>query len=136
MQQTAYIPGRKITDEILIIQDLMVGYHKEAGIPNCAIKVDIVKAYVTVRWDFLWMIMKYMGFPEKFIAWIKGCVTTAWFSISMNGSLHDFFTSSRGLRQGILYPPISSFWLWKSLIFCCRSILMNMVLIIILIAKT
>ncbi|GAA0177568.1 hypothetical protein LIER_29718 [Lithospermum erythrorhizon] len=49
LQQTAYVPGRIITDGILIMQELMVGYHRNSGASRCAIKVDIVKAYDTIR---------------------------------------------------------------------------------------
>ncbi|GAA0169499.1 hypothetical protein LIER_40771 [Lithospermum erythrorhizon] len=49
LQQTTYVPGRKITNGILIMQELMVGYDKEARTPRCAIKVDIVKAYDTFK---------------------------------------------------------------------------------------
>ncbi|GAA0144388.1 hypothetical protein LIER_04848 [Lithospermum erythrorhizon] len=33
------------------------------------------------------------------------CVTSAWFSVSLNGSLHGFFSSTRDLRQGDLHSP-------------------------------
>ncbi|GAA0168337.1 hypothetical protein LIER_40544 [Lithospermum erythrorhizon] len=44
MQQTAYVPGRRITDGILIMQELMDDYHKAYGMPRCAIKRDIMEA--------------------------------------------------------------------------------------------
>ena len=41
-----------------------------------------------------------MGFEEKWINWIKLCISTAYFSILLNGNPAGFFKSSRGLRQG------------------------------------
>ncbi|XP_071714140.1 uncharacterized protein [Rutidosis leptorrhynchoides] len=39
--QSAFIPGRRISDNILLTQDLMKNYHLDRGIPICAFKVDI-----------------------------------------------------------------------------------------------
>ncbi|RVX21116.1 Ferrochelatase-2, chloroplastic [Vitis vinifera] len=41
-----------------------------------------------------------MSFGEKWIGWIKWCISMARFSILVSGTLFGFFQSSRGLRQG------------------------------------
>ncbi|GAA0175584.1 hypothetical protein LIER_28729 [Lithospermum erythrorhizon] len=105
IQQTVYVPGRRITDGILVMQELMNGYHKNSGSARCVIKIDIPKAYDIVKWSFLWDVMSRMEFPAVFVNWIKMCLTSAWFSISLNGSLNDFFSSTRGLRQGDPLSP-------------------------------
>nr|GEV58790.1 hypothetical protein [Tanacetum cinerariifolium] len=46
--QSAFVLGRLITDNILITQELMHHYHRNRGPPRCAFKVDIQKAYDTV----------------------------------------------------------------------------------------
>ncbi|GJT03163.1 putative RNA-directed DNA polymerase, eukaryota, reverse transcriptase zinc-binding domain protein [Tanacetum coccineum] len=46
--QSAFVPGRRITDNILLTQELMHNYHLDRGPPRCAFKVDIQKAYDTV----------------------------------------------------------------------------------------
>ncbi|GJV95702.1 hypothetical protein Tco_1547279, partial [Tanacetum coccineum] len=51
--QAAFVPGRQISDNILITQELMHSYHRNRGPPRCAFKVDIQKAYDTVDWRFL-----------------------------------------------------------------------------------
>ncbi|GJV67976.1 hypothetical protein Tco_1483485 [Tanacetum coccineum] len=57
--QSAFILGRRISDNILITQELMHNYHRNRGPPRCAFKVDIQKAYGTVDWNFLRNILKY-----------------------------------------------------------------------------
>ncbi|GAA0154883.1 hypothetical protein LIER_12734 [Lithospermum erythrorhizon] len=99
LHQMAYVPGRDIYDGILLMQELVCGYHKRVGKPRCAMKIDIMKAYDTVCWSFLWKVMEEIGYPAVFIGWVKECVNTAWFSVSVNGSLQGFFKSSRSLRQ-------------------------------------
>ncbi|GJZ94055.1 putative RNA-directed DNA polymerase, eukaryota, reverse transcriptase zinc-binding domain protein, partial [Tanacetum coccineum] len=45
----AFIPGRRISDNILLTQELMHNYHRDRGPPRCAFKVDIQKAYDTAN---------------------------------------------------------------------------------------
>lgn len=43
--QSAFIPGRRISDNLLLTQEIMKGYHLNRGVSRCAFKVDIQKAY-------------------------------------------------------------------------------------------
>ena len=104
--QSAFIPGRSIADNILLAQKILRNYHKPTTQPRSIIKVDILKAYDTVDWQFLLGTLSSMGFPSTFTDWVRECVTTPKFSINLNGELVGFFGSSRGLSQG---DPISSY---------------------------
>ena len=42
----------------------------------------------------------------KWCRWIRTCISTIQFSVLVNGSLADFFGSSRGLRQGEPLSPM------------------------------
>ena len=100
--QSAFIPGRSILDNILLSQELVRGYHGKRGYSRCALKVDIQKAYDTVNWKFLKNILYQFGFHPKMINWIMKCVTTPSFMISINCDYHGFF---EGLRQGCPLSP-------------------------------
>ena len=62
-----------------------------------AIKLDISKVYDRVEWDFLRGIMEKLGFPEIWVDRVMGCVTTASFSVLINGTPYGTITPSRGL---------------------------------------
>ncbi|KAJ0800754.1 putative RNA-directed DNA polymerase [Helianthus annuus] len=105
INQSAFVLGRKISDNILLTQELMHNYHLNRGPARCAFKIDIQKAYGTVNWDFLELILTRFGFHQKMVKWIMTCVTTVSYSVSINGNLHGYFKGKRGLRQGDPMSP-------------------------------
>ncbi|GJU14333.1 putative RNA-directed DNA polymerase [Tanacetum coccineum] len=78
---------------------------KKWGPPRCTFKVDIQKAYDTVDWRFLDRILQCFGFPPTMIKWIMTRVSSASFSLCINGNVHGYFKGKRGLRQGDLLSP-------------------------------
>ena len=65
--QSAFVPGRSISDNILLTQELMHNYHLNCGPPRCAFKIDIQKAYDTVNWKFLEDILVAFGFHPNMV---------------------------------------------------------------------
>ncbi|GJZ51477.1 RNA-directed DNA polymerase, eukaryota, reverse transcriptase zinc-binding domain protein [Tanacetum coccineum] len=51
--QSAFIPGRLIQDNIMLIQEFLMGYNRKIGGKRVAFKIDIQKAYDTINWNFL-----------------------------------------------------------------------------------
>ncbi|KAL4361181.1 hypothetical protein GQ457_04G021940 [Hibiscus cannabinus] len=84
----------------------MVDYMKRKGIPGVVFKADFRKAYDSVDWDFMLFVLKSMGFGDKWIVWMKACVSTAHISVLLNGSPTRTFQISRGLRQGCPLSPL------------------------------
>nr|GEV32463.1 hypothetical protein [Tanacetum cinerariifolium] len=105
LNQSMFAPGRRISDNILLTQELMHNYHLDRGTPRCAFKVDIQKAYDIVDWKFLHDVLIGFGFHPRFIGWIMECVTSTLFFLSINGSLHGYFKGKQGLRQGDPMSP-------------------------------
>ncbi|KAJ9555234.1 hypothetical protein OSB04_009848 [Centaurea solstitialis] len=104
--QSAFIPGRRISDNILLAHELVSSYHKSSGPPKCAFKIDIRKAYDTVDWMYVINMLTGFGFHPVLIAWIKEMLNTSSFSLAINGESVGFFKGARGLRQG---DPISPY---------------------------
>lgn len=65
-----------------------------------ALKLDIIKAYDRVSWQYLRNSMIRMGFVDKWIKWMILCMTSVSYSISFKGSEIGHIIPKRGLRQG------------------------------------
>nr|GEY00044.1 hypothetical protein [Tanacetum cinerariifolium] len=103
--QFAFILGRRISDNILITQELVHNYHRNKGPPRCAYKINIQKAYDTMDWNFLENILIRLGFHTITVKWIMACVSSTSFSLSINGNIHGYFKRKRGLRKGDPLSP-------------------------------
>jgi hypothetical protein len=45
MNQSAFIPSRSISENVLLAQEIVRNYHKDKGKPRCTLKIDLMKAY-------------------------------------------------------------------------------------------
>ncbi|KAL9233090.1 hypothetical protein vseg_008128 [Gypsophila vaccaria] len=102
----AFIHERSIQENILIFQELVRLYERPNSTAKCMFKIDMQKAYDTVEWDFLEQLLIHLRFPNDFIALIMECVSTASYSLVVNGDSFGFFKGKRGLRQGDPLSPL------------------------------
>lgn len=75
----------------MICQDIVRDYRRKKSRPGVIIKMDMKKAYDSIDWSFLKMMLKALKFLEKFIDLVMECVGTPKFSLLINGNLHVFF---------------------------------------------
>lgn len=98
--QSAFVEGRTIQNNIFLTHELAKNYTWKGG-PKCfAIKVDIMKAFDSLSWSCLMMILESMTFLQKYLSWIKLCIPTFSFFINLSGALNGNFNALRGFRQG------------------------------------
>ncbi|KAL9243905.1 hypothetical protein vseg_017742 [Gypsophila vaccaria] len=106
INQGAFIHSRNIQENILICQDLVRLYEIPQGSPKCLFKINLQKAYDTVEWTFIDQLLTYLKVPAEFRSLIMQCVTTATYTLSVNGNNFGFFKGKRGLRQGDPLSPL------------------------------
>nr|XP_027068031.1 uncharacterized protein LOC113693644 [Coffea arabica] len=102
--QTGFVPGRGITDNILLTQELVADLDRRLRHPNLMLKLDMEKAYDRVEWPFILFMLRRFGFAEQVVDIFFRLVSNNWFSVLVNGEAAGFFKSSRGVRQG---DPVS-----------------------------
>lgn len=78
-------------ENVLLAQEVMKDYDANRGKPRCALKLDIMKAFDSVRWDFIIHTLQVMGFPSLFLQWIEACLTSPAYSIKINGCSEGVF---------------------------------------------
>jgi hypothetical protein len=98
--QSAFIPGRMITDNALIAFECL--HAIKNGNRGCR----KFGAYDRVDWGYLEGVLKRLGFHSKWVQWIMECVTTVWYSVRFNNVPLESFKPTCDLRQG---DPLSSY---------------------------
>lgn len=115
--QFAFVPGRIINDNIIISNELVNGYGTKGVSPRCMLKVDMKKAYDSIKWSYLKQIMTYLQFLEKFVEWIYQFISTVSYSILINGYPSNPFIAKKVLQQ---WDPLSLYLFVLSMDYLTR----------------
>jgi hypothetical protein len=103
-EQLGFLKGRRIHDAIGVAHESIHSiFHKKQK--AMIMKIDLKKAFDSVDWDYLRLILLSVGFGLNFTNWIMSCVSSANLSVLINGEASRFFKSERGLRQGCPLSP-------------------------------
>ena len=101
-EQGAFVPGKSISDNILIAQEITHSLENFHGTDHYVlVKIDMERVYDKMQWDIIDCVLIHFGFDDTFHMWINGCMRDPLFSVLVNGSPTEFFPSFMSLRQGL-----------------------------------
>jgi len=102
--QTGYVRGRSIIDNIFLAQEAMV-YAEETGQDLTMLLLDFEKAFDRISWPFMKSVMESRGFHQEFIDAVMTLYENTNSSVLVNGELGQQFDLSRSVRQGCPLAP-------------------------------
>ena len=97
--QTGYIKGRFIGENIRLIQDIMF-YTKTMEKTGIAIFLDFRKAFDTIEWNYINAALKLFNFGPDLLNWFAILYHQVSSCVLNNGHASEFFPLQRGVRQG------------------------------------
>ena len=104
--QGAFVPGRSIHDNIMLMQQLLHRLNKSDGAAG-VLFLDLAHAYDYISQDFIIKVLEIMKFPNIFIRAIKTMMAGQSGRCLVNGDLSPEFTVDNGGKQGDpLFPLI------------------------------
>lgn len=103
--QSAFIKDPSIHDNYMYVRNVARKFHRSRT-KALLLKLDISKAFDTVRWDYLILLMQRRGFPLRWSNWIAASLSTSSSRVLLNGIPLDPIPHGRGLRQGDPLSPL------------------------------
>lgn len=121
--ESAFVPGRAITDNILITHEVLHFLKTSSAKKHCsmAVKTDMSKSYDRVEWDFVRLVFKRLGFDDKWTSLIFQCISTTTYSFLINGTTQGFIKHTRGIRQGDSLSPYIFILCGEALSGLCKN---------------
>ena len=95
-----------ITDNALIAYECLHTIRQQrAKRPFFVLKVDMMKGYDRVEWDYLSGCLQKLGFSQSWISTVIRCDTMVRYDVRVNSDLTQSVIPSRGIRQGYPISP-------------------------------
>lgn len=105
INQSAFIKGRSIHDNFLFVRNMARRFHR-TNRPMLLFKLDITKAFDSIRWDYLMALLQRLDFPVKWRYWLGALLYTSTSQVLLNGIPGQKITHGRGLWQGDPLSPL------------------------------
>ncbi len=102
--QKGFLKGRYIGENTRLVYDL-ISYLNETRGQGLLLLIDFQKAFDTVEWNYIKMVLESYNFGPSFIKWFFILYTGAGSCVINNGVYSSFFDIKRGCRQGDPLSP-------------------------------
>jgi hypothetical protein len=102
--QSGFLSGRSISENFVFATELVQSYFKRQA-PTLVWKLDFSKAFDSINWSSLHLILLARGFPALWCDWMEMILTTSKTAILLNGFPDAWIDCKRGLRQGDPLSP-------------------------------
>ncbi|CAN1126861.1 Transposon TX1 uncharacterized 149 kDa protein [Linum perenne] len=101
--QTSFVPGRHITDNIMLVQEVVHSLHTKKGKKyGMVIKIDLAKAYDKIDWNFVRDTLTIIGFPShlvevimRLLEWARRVISSVMMKLPGDSKLMADSVSSR-----------------------------------------
>lgn len=95
-------------DNVLVASEIVhcMMCRRNGSIGEASLKIDIIKAYDRVCWEYLRAIMTKMGFASRWVDWIYMCISSVHYFVKVSEEEVGPVIPVRGLRQ---WDPLSPY---------------------------
>ena len=103
--QTGFMRGRH---SFVNIRRLLNVVHSPASgvAPEVVVSLDAEKAFDRVEWGYLFSVLGRFGFGPKFVSWVRLLYSSPKAAVVTNKLCSQYFSLSRGTRQGCPLSPL------------------------------
>lgn len=103
--QTGFIPNRATSMNIRrVFLNLQIPTDNMGS--RAVMLLDVVKAFDSVEWEYIWRVLREFGFGPSFISWVKVLYNDPKAKVRINGDYSSEFQLERGSRQGCPLSPL------------------------------
>ncbi|CAI6009760.1 unnamed protein product [Closterium sp. NIES-65] len=103
-EQYGFLPGKRLTDAVSLVADI-IDAAKNKNRDWYLLLIDFEKAYDSVRRDFMLETIAKLGFPPRFVGWIKALHKDVHTRLCVNGWVGEKIQMRKGVRQGCPLAP-------------------------------
>lgn len=103
-EQTGFLAGNDISTQVLLAREMV--HMLDRGGPQLCLKLDMMKAFDWVSWDYLQLLLRKFGFSDFFIQIIINHLSATRMSVLINGQPSPNFRPFKGVKHGDLLSPL------------------------------